>query len=76
MSARPGIDLAAIEVIFLSHWHFDHSGALPEAAGAQVALRRDAHALCGGFFFGSGAIARVTEYETSFAAHYWAPPPR
>ena len=121
-AARLGVDLAALEVIFLSHWHFNHSGALPEvaadiaaarqraglrepivvdvhpdrpdqrgvlvangqmmllraeptlasleAAGAQVALRGDAHALCGGFFFGSGAIARVTEYETGFAGHY------
>jgi 7,8-dihydropterin-6-yl-methyl-4-(beta-D-ribofuranosyl)aminobenzene 5'-phosphate synthase len=119
---RLGIDLAAIEVIFLSHWHFDHSGALPEVAadvaaarkqagrsepvivdlhpdrpdqrgvllpvgkmallpeepsvtaiergGARVVLESDAHALCGGFFFGSGAIPRVTEYEVGFPGHH------
>ncbi|MDZ7678295.1 MAG: MBL fold metallo-hydrolase [Acidimicrobiales bacterium] len=31
-AARLDIDLAAIEVVFLSHWHWDHSGALPAAA--------------------------------------------
>jgi hypothetical protein len=28
-ASRLDIDLAAIEVVFLSHWHWDHSGALP-----------------------------------------------
>ena len=121
-AARLGIDLAAIEVIFLSHWHFDHSGALPEVAadiaaarrkaghgapllvdlhparpdqrgillpagkmillpaeptvaaieagGAQAALHDEAHALCNGFFLGSGAIARVTGYETGLDGHH------
>jgi 7,8-dihydropterin-6-yl-methyl-4-(beta-D-ribofuranosyl)aminobenzene 5'-phosphate synthase len=121
-AARLGIDLAAIEVIFLSHWHFDHSGALPEVAldiatarkkagraeplvvdvhpdrpdqrgilmpngkmmllpeepaigaieegGARVAQHAEAHALCGGFFFGSGAIGRVTAYETGLMGHH------
>jgi 7,8-dihydropterin-6-yl-methyl-4-(beta-D-ribofuranosyl)aminobenzene 5'-phosphate synthase len=26
---RLGVDLASIEAVFLSHWHFDYSGALP-----------------------------------------------
>ncbi|HSE93615.1 MAG TPA: MBL fold metallo-hydrolase, partial [Methylomirabilota bacterium] len=39
---RLGIDLAAIETIFLSHWHFDHSGALPEVVAAVVAARKAA----------------------------------
>jgi 7,8-dihydropterin-6-yl-methyl-4-(beta-D-ribofuranosyl)aminobenzene 5'-phosphate synthase len=121
-AARLGIDLASIEAIFLSHWHFDHSGALPEVAAAVMAARRkaglgepvivdvhpdrpdqrgilvgadkmvllpaeptltaleasgarvtthaDAQELCDGFFFGSGAIPRVTEYETGLAGHY------
>ena len=29
-AARLGIDLAAIEGVFLSHWHFDHSGGFPD----------------------------------------------
>lgn len=27
-------------------------------------------AICGGLFFGSGAIARTTEYETGLVGHY------
>src|SRR5690606_32957651 len=27
---RLHVDLASIECVFLSHWHFDHSGAFPE----------------------------------------------
>jgi 7,8-dihydropterin-6-yl-methyl-4-(beta-D-ribofuranosyl)aminobenzene 5'-phosphate synthase len=120
-AARLGIDLAAIETVFLSHWHSDHSGALlaalaaiaearrfagrpapvvdlhpdrpdqrgvitqsgmiqllpPEpgwealaAAGGSVARRGEAHALCDGFFFGSGAIPRVTDYETGLVGHH------
>ena len=120
-AARLGIDLAAIESVFLSHWHSDHSGALlaavaaiaegrrfagraapvvdlhpdrpdqrgtltpsgmiqllpPEpgwealaATGGTVARRGDGHVLCDGFFFGSGAIPRVTDYETGLIGHH------
>lgn len=34
-----GIELAKIEVVFLSHWHFDHSGGLPEVVAAIAAAR-------------------------------------
>ncbi len=118
---RLDVDLSSIETVFLSHWHFDHSGGFPEIvaaiaearsaaglaaplvdlhpdrpdqrglllpngvmamlpeeptfddisrAGGEIAASGDAHALCGGFFFGSGAIDRVTEYETGLANHY------
>jgi 7,8-dihydropterin-6-yl-methyl-4-(beta-D-ribofuranosyl)aminobenzene 5'-phosphate synthase len=120
-AARLGVDLASIELIFLSHWHFDHSGALPavvtaigearrkagaapvvvdlhpdrpdqrgtlhpngtlvllapeptfeaiEAAGGRVVKHADAHALADGFFFGSGRIERVTEYEKGLVGHH------
>ena len=121
-AARLGLDLAAIEMVFLSHWHADHSGALPEvvaaiaaarrtagvrapllvdlhpdrpdqrgillpsgtmillqpeptlaaleAAGGQLATHAEAHALCDGFFFGSGQIDRVTEYEKGLVGHH------
>ncbi len=121
-AARLGLDLAAIEVVFLSHWHADHSGGLPEvvaaiaaarrtagvrapllvdlhpdrpdqrgillpsgtmillqpeptlaaleAAGGRVATHAEAHALCDGFFFGSGQIDRVTEYEKGLVGHH------
>jgi len=39
-AARLGIDLSAIDGVFLSHWHFDHSGALPEVLAAIAAARR------------------------------------
>ncbi len=116
------LDLASIECVFLSHWHFDHSGGFPEvvaaiaaarrsagqaaplvvdlhpdrpdqrglmtangtlillpveptfaaieAAGGQVIKAADAHLLGGGFFFSSGAIPRVTAYETGLAGHH------
>ena len=39
---RLGIDLAAIEVVFLSHWHWDHSGGMPVVIEAIAAARRAA----------------------------------
>lgn len=39
-AARLGIDLAAIEGVFLSHWHYDHSGALPQVVAAIAEARR------------------------------------
>lgn len=118
---RLGVDLSKIETVFLSHWHFDHSGALPEVisaiaearsaaglappvvdlhpdrpdqrgllaptgtmflipeepsvdemkrAGGEIVTRDDPHALCDGHFFASGAIERVTAYETGLVGHY------
>jgi 7,8-dihydropterin-6-yl-methyl-4-(beta-D-ribofuranosyl)aminobenzene 5'-phosphate synthase len=118
---RLAIDLARIELVFLSHWHFDHSGGIPKvvevisraraaagldpvivdvhpdrpdqrgvqtpaglmvllpeeptfaaitAAGGRVAKESDAHILSEGMFFASGAIERVTEYETGLAGHH------
>ena len=118
---RLGIDLSKIECIFLSHWHFDHSGGFPEViaaitaarraaglgrpiidlhpnrpdqrgillpsgtmimlpleptfevlakAGGEIATKADPHPICGGFFFGSGAIDRVTDYETGLVGHH------
>jgi len=118
---RLGIDLSRIECIFLSHWHFDHSGGFPEViaaitsarraaglarpiidlhpnrpdqrgillpsgtmimfaleptfevlanAGGEIAAKSDPHPICGGFFFGSGAIDRVTAYETGLVGHH------
>lgn len=39
-AGRLAVDLTAIEGVFLSHWHFDHSGALPEVVGAIAQARR------------------------------------
>ena len=39
---RLGIDLSAIEAVFLSHWHADHSGAMPAAVSAIAAARSGA----------------------------------
>jgi 7,8-dihydropterin-6-yl-methyl-4-(beta-D-ribofuranosyl)aminobenzene 5'-phosphate synthase len=118
---RLAIDVASIECVFLSHWHFDHSGGLPEVvaaisnaraaaglpppivdvhpdrpdergillpsglmlmlprepsfealsrSGGRVVTPREPHPICDGFFFGSGTIDRVTEYETGLVGHY------
>ncbi len=39
-AVRLGVDLAKIEVVFLSHWHSDHSGPLPTVVSAITAARR------------------------------------
>ncbi len=36
---RLGIDLASIEVLFLSHWHSDHSGGFPTVVEAITSAR-------------------------------------
>src|SRR2546421_4353595 len=40
-AARLGIDVSAIEGVFLSHWHFDHSGGFPEVVASIAAARRN-----------------------------------
>ena len=118
---RLAIDLSKIEAVFLSHWHFDHSGGFPEVvaaitearsaaglarplvdlhpnrpdqrgillpsgvmfmlpqeptfddieqAGGEIVSGDESHPLCGGFFFASGAIERVTDYETGLVGHH------
>ena len=121
-AVRLNVDLSKIECLFLSHWHFDHSGGFPEviaaisaartdaglseplivdlhpdrpdqrgvmlpngemillpvepeidamiASGGKVATHAEAHILCDGFFFGSGEIDRVTNYETGLHGHH------
>jgi len=91
-SRRLDVDLSKIETVFLSHWHFDHSGGFPdvvaaiaeartkvgleptfaeiEQAGGNIVTHDDPHRLCDDFFFASGAIERITEYETGLVGHY------
>jgi len=107
--------------VFLSHWHFDHSGGFPqviaaisaarsaaglpppivdlhpdrpdqrgllgpneqmlllaeeptfadiEQAGGKLLKTDEAHTICDAFFFASGEIARVTDYETGLVGHH------
>lgn len=39
---RLAVDLSSIEVLFLSHWHWDHSGGIPTVVGAIAAARDEA----------------------------------
>jgi 7,8-dihydropterin-6-yl-methyl-4-(beta-D-ribofuranosyl)aminobenzene 5'-phosphate synthase len=39
---RLGIDISTIEKVFLSHWHWDHSGGLPVVIDAIAKARRTA----------------------------------
>jgi 7,8-dihydropterin-6-yl-methyl-4-(beta-D-ribofuranosyl)aminobenzene 5'-phosphate synthase len=41
-AGRLAIDLSSIDVLFLSHWHWDHSGALPTVVEAIAAARHRA----------------------------------
>jgi 7,8-dihydropterin-6-yl-methyl-4-(beta-D-ribofuranosyl)aminobenzene 5'-phosphate synthase len=41
-ATRLAIDMARIEVIFLSHWHADHSAGIPRVTEAIAAARRQA----------------------------------
>lgn len=36
---RLAIDLSSIETVFLSHWHFDHSGGIPTVVAAIATAR-------------------------------------
>ncbi|MGZ4790967.1 MAG: MBL fold metallo-hydrolase, partial [Ilumatobacteraceae bacterium] len=38
---RLGIDISIIETVFLSHWHWDHSGGFPVAISAITKARRE-----------------------------------
>lgn len=38
-AARLALDLSSIEVVFLSHWHADHSGGFPPVVAAIAAAR-------------------------------------
>jgi len=38
-AGRLGVRLADIDTVFLSHWHFDHSGGIPEVVAAIAAAR-------------------------------------
>ncbi len=39
---RLAVDLSSIEVLFLSHWHWDHSGGIPTVVEAIAAARAQA----------------------------------
>ena len=39
---RLALDLSGIDVLFLSHWHSDHSGGIPTVVAAIAAAREDA----------------------------------
>ena len=119
---RLGIDISIIETVFLSHWHWDHSGGFPVVvdaiakarrtagldrpvvvdlhpdrpdqrgirtpsgtvvmlpeeptlasiadAGGTIELHDEPHLFGGGFFLGSGAIARTTSYEVGLEGHH------
>ncbi len=43
--ARIGIQVADVDVIVLTHKHFDHAGALPDFPAARVLLRREEYEL-------------------------------
>lgn len=65
---RLGVNPSKIETVFLSHWHFDHSGGFPEVISA-IAEARSAAGLAPPII-DLGAIERVTEYETGLVGHY------
>lgn len=41
-----------------------------QSVGGRIETHDRSHALCAGFFFGSGEIARMTAYETGLAGHH------
>jgi 7,8-dihydropterin-6-yl-methyl-4-(beta-D-ribofuranosyl)aminobenzene 5'-phosphate synthase len=39
---RLAVDLSSIDILFLSHWHWDHSGGIPHVVAAIADARRSA----------------------------------
>ncbi len=68
-AARLAVDLSSIDVLFLSHWHWDHSGGITTVVAAIAAARERAGRV------GSSSTSTRTGPTSAASSRHWTSSP-